>query len=184
MTSSLESSIRSPASLLLIYFSSYYNKHYVSSVFSPVALTQWLTDRCWKSQALMMLVATFGKIPRFLLFRRSRSVSSSSPVLGDATAPSRPSPVRCGKVSLGSYVIPCFCRSACVCLLSLCQISWRWAWFLQVEHIHFCSLGYTAFIQVQSRARALINASNSSHWAEHFLIYQHFQKADGAPHFS
>lgn len=53
----------------------------------------------------MMLVATFGKIPRFLLFRRSRSVSSSSPVLGEATAPSRPSPVRCGKgeVSLCNY---------------------------------------------------------------------------------
>ncbi len=51
-----------------------------------------LTDRCWKSQALIMFVATLGKIPLFLLFRLSLSVSSSSPVLRDATLPSNPSP--------------------------------------------------------------------------------------------
>ena len=52
-----------------------------------------LTVRCWKSQALMMLVATFGKIPLFLLCFFSFSGSSSSPVLGEATLLSRPSPV-------------------------------------------------------------------------------------------
>lgn len=52
-----------------------------------------LTVRCWKSHALMMLVATFGKIPLFLLCFFSLSGSSSSPVLGEATLLSRPSPV-------------------------------------------------------------------------------------------
>lgn len=52
-----------------------------------------LTVRCWKSHALMMLVATLGKIPRFLLCFFSFSGSSSSPVLGEATLLSRPSPV-------------------------------------------------------------------------------------------
>lgn len=52
-----------------------------------------LTVRCWKSQARMMLVATLGKIPRFLLCFFSFSGSSSSPVLGEATLLSRPSPV-------------------------------------------------------------------------------------------
>lgn len=40
-----------------------------------------------------MFVATLGKIPLFLLFLLSRSDSSSSPVLGEVMAPSRPSPV-------------------------------------------------------------------------------------------
>lgn len=52
-----------------------------------------LTVRCWKSHALMMLVATLGKIPLFLLCFFSFSGSSSSPVLGEATLLSRPSPV-------------------------------------------------------------------------------------------
>lgn len=52
-----------------------------------------LTVRCWKSHALMMLVATLGKIPLFLLRFFSLSGSSSSPVLGEATLLSRPSPV-------------------------------------------------------------------------------------------
>lgn len=51
------------------------------------------TDRCWKSHALKMFVATLGKIPLFLLFLLSRSDSSSSPVLGEVMAPSKPSPV-------------------------------------------------------------------------------------------
>lgn len=52
-----------------------------------------LTDRCWNSQARMMLVATLGKIPRFLFRRRSWSSSSSSPPeLGEATLVSSPSP--------------------------------------------------------------------------------------------
>ena len=51
-----------------------------------------LTVRCWNSQALMMLVATLGKMPRFLLRFFSWSGSSSSPVLGEATLLSRPSP--------------------------------------------------------------------------------------------
>ena len=41
----------------------------------------------------MMLVATLGKMPLFLLLLlRSLSVSSSSPVLGEAIPPSKPSP--------------------------------------------------------------------------------------------
>lgn len=40
----------------------------------------------------MMFVATLGKIPLFLLFLLSLSDSSSSPVLGEAIPPSRPSP--------------------------------------------------------------------------------------------
>lgn len=52
-----------------------------------------LTVRCWKSHALMMLVATLGKMPLFLLRFFSLSGSSSSPVLGEATLLSRPSPV-------------------------------------------------------------------------------------------
>ena len=52
-----------------------------------------LTVRCWNSHALMMLVATLGKIPLFLLRFFSLSGSSSSPVLGEATLLSRPSPV-------------------------------------------------------------------------------------------
>lgn len=51
-----------------------------------------LTDRCWKSHALKMFVATLGKMPLFLLFLLSLSDSSSSPVLGEVMAPSRPSP--------------------------------------------------------------------------------------------
>lgn len=51
------------------------------------------TERCWKSQALMRLVATLGKIPLFLPLRRSWSSSSSSPPeLGEATLASSPSP--------------------------------------------------------------------------------------------
>lgn len=50
------------------------------------------TVRCWKSQALRMLVATLGKIPLFLLCSLSLSGSSSSPVLGDAMPLSRQSP--------------------------------------------------------------------------------------------
>lgn len=45
----------------------------------------------------MMFVATFGKIPLFLLFLLSRSDSSSSPVLGEAMLPSGPSPAGTGK---------------------------------------------------------------------------------------
>lgn len=52
-----------------------------------------LTVRCWKSHALMMLVATLGKMPLFLLCFFSFSGSSSSPVLGEATLLSSPSPV-------------------------------------------------------------------------------------------
>lgn len=52
-----------------------------------------LTERCWNNQALMMLVATLGKIPLFLFRLRSRSRSSSSPAeLGEATLVSSPSP--------------------------------------------------------------------------------------------
>lgn len=52
-----------------------------------------LTERCWNSHALMMLVATLGKIPLFLFRRRSWSSSSSSPPeLGEATLVSSPSP--------------------------------------------------------------------------------------------
>lgn len=52
-----------------------------------------LTERCWNNQALMMLVATLGKIPLFLFCRRSWSSSSSSPPeLGEATFVSSPSP--------------------------------------------------------------------------------------------
>ncbi len=50
------------------------------------------TVRCWNSHALMMLVATLGKMPLFLWFFLSLSGSSSSPVLGDATLWSRKSP--------------------------------------------------------------------------------------------
>lgn len=50
--------------------------------------------RCWKSHALMMLVATLGKIPRFFCLFLSLSGSSSSPVPGDATLLSKPSPGR------------------------------------------------------------------------------------------
>lgn len=39
-----------------------------------------LTVRCWKSHALMMLVATLGKIPLFFCLFLARSSSSSSPV--------------------------------------------------------------------------------------------------------
>lgn len=50
-------------------------------------------ERCWNNQALMMLVATLGKIPLFLFRLRSRSRSSSSPAeLGEATLVSSPSP--------------------------------------------------------------------------------------------
>lgn len=59
--------------------------------FSPNLKT--LTERCWNNQALMMLVATLGKIPLFLFRLRSRSRSSSSPAeLGEATLVSSPSP--------------------------------------------------------------------------------------------
>lgn len=52
-----------------------------------------LTERCWNNQALIMLVATLGKIPLFLFRLRSRSRSSSSPAeLGEATLVSSPSP--------------------------------------------------------------------------------------------
>lgn len=54
---------------------------------------QGLTERCWNNHALMMLVATLGKIPLFLFRRRSWSSSSSSPPeLGEATLVSSPSP--------------------------------------------------------------------------------------------
>lgn len=53
-----------------------------------------LTVKCWKSHALIMLVATLGKMPRFLFLFFSLSGSSSSPVLGDATLLSSPSPVK------------------------------------------------------------------------------------------
>lgn len=56
--------------------------------------SEFLTERCWKSHALMMFVATLGKIPRFLFLFLSLSKSSSSPVLGEATLLSRQSPVR------------------------------------------------------------------------------------------
>lgn len=42
----------------------------------------------------MMLVATLGKMPRFLFLFFSLSGSSSSPVLGEATLLSRPSPAK------------------------------------------------------------------------------------------
>ena len=52
-----------------------------------------LTERCWNNQALMMLVATLGKMPLFLFCRGSWSSSSSSPPeLGEATFVSSPSP--------------------------------------------------------------------------------------------
>lgn len=53
-----------------------------------------LTVRCWNSHALMMLVATLGKMPRFFCLFLSLSGSSSSPVPGDATLLSKPSPGR------------------------------------------------------------------------------------------
>ena len=37
-----------------------------------------LTDKCWKSHARMMFVATLGKIPRFFC-RLAESLSSPSP---------------------------------------------------------------------------------------------------------
>lgn len=51
-----------------------------------------LTVRCWKSHARMMLVATLGKMPRFFCRFLSLSGSSSSPVPGEATLLSKPSP--------------------------------------------------------------------------------------------
>lgn len=52
-----------------------------------------LTERCWNNQALMMLVATLGKMPLFLFRLRSGSSSSSSPPeLGEAMLVSSPSP--------------------------------------------------------------------------------------------
>lgn len=53
---------------------------------------QRLTVRCWKSHARMMLVATLGKMPRFFCRFLSLSGSSSSPVPGEATLLSKPSP--------------------------------------------------------------------------------------------
>lgn len=53
-----------------------------------------LTVRCWNSHALMMFVATLGKMPRFFCLFLSLSGSSSSPVPGDATLLSKPSPGR------------------------------------------------------------------------------------------
>lgn len=53
-----------------------------------------LTVKCWNSHARMMLVATLGKMPRFLFLFFSLSGSSSSPVLGEATLLSSPSPVK------------------------------------------------------------------------------------------
>lgn len=53
----------------------------------------------------MMFVATLGKIPLFLLFLLSLSLSSSSPVLGEATPPSRPSPAGRSWISLIFYLI-------------------------------------------------------------------------------
>lgn len=43
-------------------------------------IIQRLTVRCWNSQALRILVATFGKIPRFFWFFFPFVSSSSSPV--------------------------------------------------------------------------------------------------------
>ena len=40
----------------------------------------WLTVKCWKSHALRILVATFGKMPRFFWFFLLLESSSSSPV--------------------------------------------------------------------------------------------------------
>lgn len=57
-------------------------------------VTSVLTVRCWNSHALMMLVATLGKMPRFFCLFLSLSGSSSSPVPGDATLLSKPSPGR------------------------------------------------------------------------------------------
>lgn len=53
-----------------------------------------LTVKCWKSQALMILVATLGKMPRFFcLFELARSSESSSAVPSpDPTLLSNPSP--------------------------------------------------------------------------------------------
>lgn len=62
-----------------------------------------LTERCWNNQALMMLVATLGKMPLFLFRRRSGSSSSSSPPeLGEATLVSSPSPEGEGYAVLGA----------------------------------------------------------------------------------
>lgn len=59
----------------------------------PAPRGRALTERCWNSQALMMFVATLGKMPLFLFRRRSGSSSSSSPPeLGEATLVSSPSP--------------------------------------------------------------------------------------------
>lgn len=75
------------------------------NVFFCVLLEEWyhvqvckrkqvrtLTVRCWKSHARMMLVATLGKMPRFFWRFLSLSGSSSSPVPGEATLLSKPSP--------------------------------------------------------------------------------------------
>lgn len=52
-----------------------------------------LTVRCWKSHALMIFVATLGKMPLFFCRFLSLSGSSSSPVPGEATLLSKPSPI-------------------------------------------------------------------------------------------
>ena len=53
---------------------------------------QVLTDRCWKSHALMIFVATFGKIPRFLFLfllpepsKSKSSPPSPEPILASET---------------------------------------------------------------------------------------------------
>lgn len=53
-----------------------------------------LTVRCWKSHALMIFVATFGKMPLFFCrFELARSSESSSAVPSpDPTLLSKPSP--------------------------------------------------------------------------------------------
>ena len=54
--------------------------------------TARLTERCWKSHARIMLVATLGKIPRFLFLLLPRSSSSSAVPSPDPTLLSNPSP--------------------------------------------------------------------------------------------
>lgn len=65
-------------------------KHFVLKIYKRPKLDS-LTVRCWKSQALIIFVATLGKMPRF--FCLFLSWSSSSPVPGDAKLLSRVSPM-------------------------------------------------------------------------------------------
>lgn len=74
----------------------------------------------------MIFVATLGKMPRFLWRFLSLSGSSSSPVLGEATLLSKPSPANIVNQILTDATLTCFIQIECLWIYTKPKEQYKW----------------------------------------------------------